>query len=127
MVNPSPPLSTAPSPSPSKPALVERFKAKLDSLPKTHRLAIITATLLILLLGSSAILLSLGTNKQSFENEPLNLPTPSPPTLTRFAQDPTVATAEATLRQVTGILENQKITDTPLLPPPLDMEVSLNP
>lgn len=128
MANPSPRPSPAPE-IPSAPSLspIERLKQKFDALPKTHRLAIIGGTSFIALLSAFALILNLSNDEQSFQSKPLALPSPSPLVATRFADHPTVRASEATLQAVEASLDAQKITDTPLLPPPLDMEVSLNP
>lgn len=73
----------------------------------------------------SLIPFSRSKSSVSFNEPPLSFPTPSPKQQTIFANHPKVVEIEQMLPNLEASISSQIIDNHPLLPPALDMEVTL--
>lgn len=102
---------------------------QLLTLLKTNRRAqIISASLFIILISLTGILAISWKNRRqiAFEQKPFTHPSPSPRHQTRFANHPTIINIEQDLASVEASVSSLIIQKHPLLPPSIDMQVTLD-
>jgi len=119
MAKPTPPTTP---PTPPKIPLTQKLKAFLITHKKSLLLGIST---IIIFITSLAFLLKT-QGSLNISGDPAPTPQTAPSRLTSYANHPSIASASAQLSQIEAEIKALQTDNHPLLPPTLDISVTLD-